>query len=449
MIALLATLAVDGAFAQTEPEQHRATEQETAERPPSEARSKPERRRKAAPPLVAPARGDWTFLDSSLEPQPSRFEGSFARSPAFHVRARLPGGALNAVTHAEWSDPVLYGDFVFTGSAAGNALYALSRQDGSVRRVYEASASVEAQPTIVGDRVYFSDTGGNTFCYDLAGELQWTHDGNAPVLVAPTVSDDGIWVVVTNVDDLAVALDAVSGELKWQYKAKRDLTRQAELSLFAAPGAVIHGDEVALGFSNGMVVAVELQTGEERWSRSVGEGRYPDIVADPVAEGTDLFTSGYFRPLVAIDMPSHNIRWRLDVGAAHPVSIGTRDGAVVLYHPGTDGSLRAVAALTGAELWRWSSDTTGALTTPLVTDAGLLVGSSEGGVYLVDPKSGEELWRWHEPWRLQGVSALPAIDGRQLVFLSNAGFLYSMLSPKVRENPDRRAGWNPTVRNRR
>lgn len=372
---------------------------------------------------------------------PVDYSGAFDRPPVFHFRARLPGPPLNAATHAEWSDPVIVGDRVLVGSAAAKALYALSRRDGTVQMVYEADASVEARPTVADGHVYFSDTGGTTHCYTVQGDRVWSHDGNAPVLVSPTLSDDGRWVIVTNVDDLAVALRRDTGELEWQYRAKRDLTREAELSLYAAPRAIIRDDQAILGFSNGTLVAVELETGEEVWSRSVGEGRYPDIVADPVIAGTDLYTSGYFRPLVAIDLPTRNIRWRLDVGGANAVAVAEQDGARVIYHPGTDGKLRAVAALTGAETWAWDSGTTGALTSPVQTEAGLLVGSSEGSVYLVDPKTGEERWRWHERWRLQGVSATPAIEGRQLLFVSNAGILYSMLVPRRSER--RR---DPTVR---
>ena len=104
----------------------------------------------------------------------------------------------------------------------------------------------------------------------------------------------------------------------------------------------------------------------------------------------------------------------------------------VVFHPGTDGKLRAVSGLTGAELWTWDSGTSGALTTPQVTDAGLLMASSEGGIYLVDPEDGTERWRWHERYQLAGVSASPAIDGRQVMFVSNAGYLYSMVVPKRR-----------------
>jgi outer membrane protein assembly factor BamB len=285
--------------------------------------------------------------------------------------------------------------------------------------------------------VYFSDTGGNTYAYTLDGEPLWVHDGAAPVLVAPALAEGEGLVVVTNVDDLALALAVDTGELKWQYRARRDLTRQAELALYAAPQALIVGDEVVLGFSNGSVVGVDLATGEELWQRGVGEGRYPDVVADPVTAGDDVFTSGYFRPLVALDLPSRNVRWRVEAGAAHPVALDERDGNLVVYHPGTDGRLLAISALTGAQLWMWDSKTSGALTTPQVTEAGLLVASSEGEIYLIDPETGRETWRWHEPWQLRGISSVPVVNGRQVVFVSNAGFLYSMLSPRPTPPPDR------------
>lgn len=379
-------------------------------------------------PYVARAPGMRWFRANPEVPVPD-LSGAFDAPPVYQFRARLPGPPLNTTTHAEWSDPVVVGDHVLVGSAAAHALFALSRRDGRVERIYEADESVEASPSVVGERVYFADTGGNTYCYTIDGRRLWKHNGNAPILVAPTVSEDGTRVFVTNVDDLAVALVAATGELEWQYRAKRDLTRETELSLYAAPRALVHDDEVILGFSNGTLVAVDRETGEEHWSRSVGEGRYPDIVADPVIVGNDLVTSGYFRPLVAIDLPTRNIRWRLDVGGANAVTVGEIDGATVLFHPGTDGKLRAVSGLTGAELWAWDSKTTGALTTPVSTEAGLLVGSSEGGLYLIDPSTGQEQWRWHERWRLDGVSATPVVDGRQVLFVTNAGLLYSMVVP--------------------
>lgn len=369
--------------------------------------------------------------ESPAVPGENPYPGAFDAPPVFHWRVPLPGPPLNAATHSEWSAPRLVGRWVVVGSASGKAMYALSRRDGSVEQVFPAKNSVESAATVAGDRVWFSDTGGRTYCYTLDGALVWEHDGNAPVLVPATLSEDRKWLVVSNVDDLAVALNADTGDLVWQYRGKRDLTRQAELTLYAAPPAEIVGDTVLLGFSSGTVAAVSLETGEELWTRSVGEGRYPDLVSGAQTVGTDAFVSGYYKPLVAIDLSTHNVRWRLDVGAAAtPLIVRAPDGAApTLYHPGSDGNLRAVNTLTGAATWTWSSGTSGALTHPLLTDAGLVVGSSEGLVYLVDPANGAELWRWHERALLRGLSAEPAVDGRQMVFGSNGGFLYSMLVP--------------------
>jgi len=375
--------------------------------------------------------GSWDALfDHKLTPPDATYPGAFDAAPVLHFRVPLPGPPLNAATHAERSDPLISGEVVFVGSAAANALYALSRRDGAVVQAYPARNSVEAQPAVADGRVYFSDTGGNTYCYTVEGERQWAHDGTAPVLVAPALTPDGTRVIVTNVDDLAVALDATTGTLAWQYRGRRDLTRQAELSLYAAPRATVLEDQVVLGFSSGTLAGVDLDTGEELWQRAIGEGRYPDLVADPVAIGTDLLTSGYFRPLVALDLATRNPRWRVEAGAAHPVAVDERDAAAVIYHPGTDGKLRAIAALTGASLWTWDSGSSGALTTPRITEAGLLVASSDGALYLVDAASGTQVWEWHESWLLNGVSSVPAVSGRQLLFLSNGGVLYSMLVPQ-------------------
>ncbi len=378
---------------------------------------------------VALAAPDLALVDAPpLAPPSGRRPGTFDAPPALAWRARLPGPPMNTSVHAEHTRPLPVGDDgLLVGSAAGDALYLLARRDGALRTAYPASGSVESEPMVHDGRVYFADVAGDTWCYELDGTLVWRHDGNAPVLVKP-VLHQGL-VFVTNVDDLAVALDADNGELIWRYQARRDYTRQAELALYAAPPAVIAGDEVLLGFSDGSLVALDWRTGEERWSKRIGEGRYPDLVAEPVVHGTDLYVSGYYRPLVALDLASRTVRWRVDQGAADRVVVDTRTEPATVYHPGSDGTLRAVNSLTGAIRWEWDSGMSGALTAPVITPAGLLVGSGQGGVYLVDPDTGETRWRFNEPYLLQGVSSRPVVDGRQAYFVSNAGWLYGMVVP--------------------
>ncbi len=367
-------------------------------------------------------------FEEDLTPPDGTFVGEFSRPPALQWTTQLPGPPLNSATHSEYTRPVVAGDTLLIGSAAGQALYMLSRRDGGLIRTFPAASSVESPPSVYKDRVYFADTGGYVWCYSLDGEFLWSHVGNAPVLVQPTIADG--MVFVTNVDDLAVALNTKTGELVWRYQAKVDLTRESELTLYAAPPAVIMDDEAIFGFSDGSLVALARDSGEVKWQRRIGEGRYPDLVAQPVHYGTDLIASGYFQPLVAIDVASRNVRWRVDAGSAAPVVIDDRSGKAVVYHPGSDGKLRAVSALTGAEKWVWESGVSGSLTMPVLTEAGILVGSSDRGIYLVDPISGDETWRFHESYILGGVSSAPVVAGRQMFFVSNTGNLHAMIAAK-------------------
>lgn len=366
------------------------------------------------------------------------YPGVFDSPPVPHWEVQLPGEVLNSATHTEHTRPVMFGEHIYVGSAAGHGLYVLSRRNGSVVRVLRAGAAVEVEPVIEDGRVYFSDSGGVTWCYSVYGTLLWSHDSASPVLVRPTVANGTVYI--TNVDDLAVALDAQTGALKWRYQQKPDLTRTSDLRLYGAPPAVLVDDLVLLGFSDGTLVALDADGGDVKWTRRVGEGPYPDLIGEPVVFDRDIFASGYFEPLVAIDRASQNVRWSVPVGAAQGVLVDNTGAEALVLHPGTDGVLRAVVALTGAERWQWTAGNSGALSTPVPTDAGLLIASSEGGVYLIERNTGYELWRYRGERHLAGVTAAPAVEGRQMLFITNAGWVHSMLSPQGPPAP-----WPPAL----
>ena len=354
---------------------------------------------------------------------------SLDAAPVPHWQRALPGGKLNVASHAEHARPFFYKGSIFVGSAAGTALYKLSRSNGSLLHSYPASASVESEPVIIDDVIYFADTAGVTWAYSLSGELIWSYETHAPINAHPTIS--GEFVIVCNVDDLVIALNRSTGEMQWRYAHKADLSRESELSLFSAPPAVVTGENALVGFSDGALIALKIDTGEVEWSRRIGEGRYPDLLAAPLVVGDAVYTSGYFKPFVAVDLKTQTVRWRFDAGAAQAPTVAADEdsGEMTLYHPGTDGELRAFSTVTGEEMWSWDSDTAGSLSTPVVTKAGLFTSSSEGGVYLVDIKTGTEIWRYHEELNLIGVTSAPAVDDRQLVFVTNAGNIVSMVTP--------------------
>lgn len=364
-------------------------------------------------------------LDVGPKEHPSSsLEGRFEEAPVPHWARRLPGVPLAAFTHTERSRPTTDGESIFLGSASSDELIQLSRGDGELLHVYAAGAPVQAEAVVQDGRAYFADTGGYTWCYEVGGtEPLWSHFGGAPIGSKPTLHEGRLYV--SSVDDVLYALDAGTGRLLWRYARPADPTRDSELTLFGAPAPVVAGRLVLAGFSDGAVVALDAADGEVNWERRVGEGRYPDVIATPILDDGDIFVGGYSEPLVSFDVGTRNVRWRLDVGSAEPpLLVGD-----VLFHGATDGKLRRIDRATGTVVWTWDSGTTGALTQPQETAAGLLVASSDGSLYLVDAELGTLNWSYDAGATLSGITTAPLVMGRQLVAVTNAGRVLSMLAP--------------------
>jgi outer membrane protein assembly factor BamB len=366
------------------------------------------------------------FSDRGAEPvAPSDYSGEIDRTPVTHWLRPLPGTAPSAATNSELGRPVIRDTAIYVGTAGDEALYALRRDDGSVSGRFEAGAAVMAEPVLLDDSILFVDGAGYTWHYQLDGEQIWRHFAGAPVLSSPALVDDTIYI--SALDGTLHALGLDDGESRWLYKHPGDRSRESELELYGSPAPVVAGSLLFAGFHDGSLVALERDTGEQAWTVRVGEGRYPDIIGEPLAAGDDVYVGGFSAPFLAIDIASQNVRWSLDFGIASTPLLIER----TLYVPGSDGKLRAVDAFNGSIIWEWDSSTSGALTSPQQTQAGLLVASSDGGLWLVDVVSGEQRWAYDDGFMINGISVAPAVSGRQIVAITNAGKILSLVVPET------------------
>ena len=279
------------------------------------------------------------------------------------------------------------------------------------------------QPILEDQTVIFTDSAGYVWRYPLeGGEPIWSHFTGAPIVSTPAVDETNVYI--STIDNTIVALDRISGEVQWSYQHAPDAMRPSELELYGAPSPTLLSGRVIAGFSDGRLVAIDAASGELLWQKKIGEGRYPDVIATPAGEGRTVYAGGFSSPFVALDVETRSVRWRLD--------FGTSSGATVLddtlFVGGSDGKLRAINRLTGAVIWTWDSETTGALTRPVEVDAGLLIGSTEGGLWLIDPDSGASTWSFDAGFTVDGISVAPTVDGAQVLTVTNAGNLYALLS---------------------
>ncbi|MDP2311512.1 MAG: PQQ-binding-like beta-propeller repeat protein [Pseudomonadota bacterium] len=336
----------------------------------------------------------------------------------------LPGDPPNTATRTETAAPVVDAKYIYVGYSGVSGLLVLDRRDGAVVHELATQAPVVSAPVLTETMLYVTDAAGYTsaFLRDRLGQglPAWTHFSGAPILSSPTVVNGVVYV--TNVDDLVYALDAGTGELKWRHAHKLEAVRVAELELFGAPAPVVAGDTVLVGFSDGFLVGLGAADGSPRWSASIGEGIYPDLIAPPQPVGNSVVVGGYSEPLVSLDPASRSVQWRLDLASATPFTLQGE----TLWHGSPDGLLHRIDARTGNIVWTWDSGTGGSITTPIPTAQGLLVASSEGSMYLVDPESGTTRWAFDPGYLLTGISGAPAVDGSMIYAVSNGGILYAL-----------------------
>jgi len=360
-------------------------------------------------------------------------EGAFSRPPVAAWVRPLPAPSNASPVRSERGEPIYRDGRLYVGSSTDAALLVLDASNGALVQRLPSNGPVQAAAVLGEQLVWFSDTAGYTWCYDLAsGEKRWEHYSGGPLLASPLVQGGRIYLA--NVDNVVYALDAFSGALIWRHAQQLDPGRGVELELFGAPSPVLVGDVILTGHSDGTLLALGKDDGEPRWQRRVGEGRYPDLIAPAYGTGDAILVAGYQSPLLALDPETRVVRWRLDDVGGVERFVGDGD---MVFVSGVDGKLRAVNARTGELKWTWDSGTDGSLAEPVLTPAGLLVGAAVGGLTLVNEQTGVAEWSLDLEHTLDGVSAPPVVAGDEAWVLTNAGNLVHLVVPAPQPPPRR------------
>lgn len=237
-------------------------------------------------------------------------------------------------------------------------------------------------PTVSRDTVYVGTEGGQIHALSASdGNHHWTSSVQAPIAGTP-VHRDGLLFVVVGHQGLGsnhriIAIDATSGDRRWT----------------ATPGSwwlTIHGaderavyvstQDDAIGQAGQTLFAFATADGHERWRTEVGDS-YGSVVAD------DTLIVASFSRLYAIDTADGRERWRVNAGRfERPYSLG--EMVVVRAGSSRDAShVRAYDLAGGKERWRFDRRS--------VTSMTVGVAPYAGGRRLtrIDPDSGTAVWQ--------------------------------------------------------
>ncbi len=278
------------------------------------------------------------------------------------------------------------GDVVALTTSGGKAW------ETSVRPEGDKDVSVGGGVAVVGGRVYAATGYGELVSLDaVTGKVVWRAKLGTPARSAPAIGD-GVAVVVTQ-DNMAHAIKIADGTEAWTYQGISEMA-----SVLSAVSPAISGDTVVVPFSSGEIMALDLKTGDAKWTEAVSRSfrtlavsGLSDVSASPVVDNGVVYAAGVAGRTIAASLKTGETLWQQNVGSVHtPVVSGN-----ALFMITLDDHMVALDRTTGDPLWA----TTLPKTTkkkhyrnwagPVLANGTLVAMSNDGRIALVDATSGK------------------------------------------------------------
>ena len=281
---------------------------------------------------------------------------------------------------------------------------------------------IEFPPVIAGGQLFVGTNKGRFMAIDAeSGKINWKIETGLCIAASPAVDDEAVYVALMdpwpckNHDESApgyiVALDPETGEERWRFEAG-----VTETSPLVVDGVLYFGSW------DRRVYALEAATGKEIWSFATG-----DQVKSAVAlrNGT-LFTGSYDGRMYALDAMSGELRWATSgrsglFGAGRFYSTpAVAYGRVFVGN--VDGRVYAFGAKSGDVIW---SRTTGGFvySSPAVFDETVYVGSYDGNLYAFDAVTGDTRWAFQAGGSISGS---PTVMGGLVYFSTLTGKTFAL-----------------------
>ena len=270
-------------------------------------------------------------------------------------------------------EPPAVADGTVYARAVNGALYALDARSGELRWQYQAGESAKPSPTANGGVVFTGSDDGSVHAVDAStGGLIWRYRTDGPVIYAPVVADDAVYVVSWDEearDGQVYALDAVTGRLLWQHKRQTfPQYGSPQTVLPASPPVVVNGT-VFVPYGRGWTELV-ADTGE-----NLGDYGHRDIdmhsltaaegimyrITSPTYDAVYNHRASWHHKLIADDNLSVTGElWGHVLGYGDDWSTGSSLEWIqnsllvaggVTYAYNYRGTLHAFDALTGESLW--------------------------------------------------------------------------------------------------
>lgn len=337
-----------------------------------------------------------------------------------------------------------YGRIVAQPVVADGRVYAMDALD--VVSAYEAAAGrriwrMDPQPegardqtygggiAVANDRVFVTTGYGRVLALDAAtGKRIWSQSFGAPLHGAPTVADGRVFAVT--VENQLQVLAADDGRVLWTHSGIPE-----PAALLGAASPAVEGDIVVVPYTSGELFALRAENGRVLWSDNLATAQplgalnsIADVRGQPVIDRDRVFAVSQSGLMVAIDLRTGDRVWEQEVGSTHApwaagdfVYVLNNDNEIICLTR-ADGKVRWVRELPHwadekkkRDPIRWAG--------PMLAGDRIIVISSEGEALAISPYTGEPLGRMEFP---DGVFVTPALADKTLYVLTDEADLIAL-----------------------
>lgn len=342
-------------------------------------------------------------------------------------------GSGNDRKHRITSDPIIANGQIFTLDAQSRVVAHSPIGAGvwvrDLTPVNEKNGEATGGGLAYADGVLYATTGFGELTAMQAsdGQVLWTQKLAAPVVAAPTVIGDRVYVVSR--DNRAWAIKTKNGRIDWQQQST-----QTDSGIIGGASPAAAGRSVILPFSSGEMISALTRNGLRVWSVAVSGSRrgqarsnIGDISSDPVVTTSRVYAANQAGRITAVARRDGERLWTANEGAYSPVL--PVDNSVFLVSDA--GQLIRLDARTGEPFWAVDLPFYKKAKTrrdsythfgPVLAGGRLIVASSDGGLRSFDPVSGDLLSIVDIP---SGAASQPAIVDNVLYVLSQNGQLHA------------------------
>lgn len=226
------------------------------------------------------------------------------------------------------------------------------------------------------------------------GEEIWRTATPTPMHAAPVFADGRLFAV--SQDNELFGFDSESGQIIWTFQG---IVEPARILSSSAPA--IYGEILVSPFASGELGGFRVQNGRQIWSDSLTRSsgltalsEINDVAASPVIFDNTVYAISHSGILVAVDLKTGERIWSQQVGGIHMPWVAGNTIFVV----SNDGQVAAVSRADGRVIWvqelpafknekkrkkriAWAG--------PVLASGNLILVSSRGDVVLLSPQNGE------------------------------------------------------------